>query len=129
MSKSSPRSILTVLVADVMLKDKVMSTASGYNGGEVNTLPPPLKHLSVRDEMMLQEDVREVPDFRSGDEASRPYVKRAACMSKVRTAAEDWERDGMWGYQPRRSITSGGAVVRNLGRENRRSGGAARAED
>lgn len=78
---------------------------------------------------MLQEDVREVPDFSSGNEAPRPYVKLAACTSEVRMAAEDWERDGMWGYRPRRSITPGGAVVRNLGRESRRSGGAARAED
>lgn len=48
LSKSSPRSILTVLVADDMpKKDKIMSTASGYNSGEVDTLPPPLKHLSL----------------------------------------------------------------------------------
>lgn len=78
---------------------------------------------------MLQDDVGEGPNFRRGNEASWPYMKRAACMSKARMEAEDWERDGMWGYQPRRSITPGRAVVRNLGREIRRSGGAARAED
>lgn len=68
--------------------------------------------------------------MRRGNWASWPYMTLAACKSEAQMV-----RGGL-GTRPRVGLSTtakiydtGGPAVRNLGRESRRSGGAARAED
>lgn len=61
---------MTVLVADETLKkDVFMSTGSGYNTGQIDTLPPSLERLPTQDDTMLRGDAKEVS---RGNKASWP---------------------------------------------------------
>lgn len=121
------------LVADDTLKRSMAtSTRNGYGASEMDVLPRSLEHVPIRGYTTPKDDVKSSLIVKLENSLMRPCMSRAICISRTRMVRGGLGTRPGVGLSTAKIHDTGGPAANILGRDGwreRRSGGAARAED